>query len=167
MKLDVDTVLLRIGSGQLSHVFHQAAQVYFLEVKVARPGEIDQGLYYAIQTADLCVDDVHVTPRIGLLLRQFVSQQLQMKHDRVDRILYLMGHAPGKAPAGGEASRHFNFIAYAPSGFRVPHNQESADLGVPFLHEVERNLHALSPGRLKLPLGEWTPAFKSLKQRDA
>src|ERR1700730_2816169 len=163
MKLDLDTVLLRISSGQLSHIFHQAAQVYFLEVKVARPGEIDQGLYHAIQTADFRVDDIHVTPRIGLLLRQFVPQQLQMEHDRVDGILYLVGHAPGKASAGGEASRHLNFIANASSRFRVPHNQESADLGVPFLHEVERNLHAFSSSRLKLPLGEGTPAFKSLE----
>src|SRR6202795_5345015 len=162
MTLDCDAVLLRVRSDEVCHIFHQAAQVYFLEVKVARPGEIDQGLYHAIQTADFRIDDVHVTPRIRLLLRQFVPQQLQMEHDRVDGILPLMGHAPGQASAGGEASRHFNFIAYASSRFRVPHDEESANLGVPLLHEVERNLHALSPSRLKLPLGERTPAFKSL-----
>src|SRR6202008_3373737 len=100
VKIDGNTVLPGIGSGQLDHVFQQPTEVDFLEVKVARSGEVDQRLYDAIQTPNFAVDDVHVAARVGLLLGQFVLQQLQMEYDRIDGIFHFVGHAAGEAAAG-------------------------------------------------------------------
>ncbi len=100
MALDGHAVLLGVGSSQLRHIFHQSAQVDFFEVKIARPGEIHQRLHDAIQAADFGVDDVHVAARIGLLVRQFVLQKLQVQHDGVDRILHLVRHAASETSAG-------------------------------------------------------------------
>ena len=164
---DGDAMLLGVGSGELGHVFHQAAQVDFFQMKIARAGEIDQRLHYAIETADFAVDDVHVTPRVRFLLGQLVAQQLQMKHDGVDGILHFVGHAAGEASAGGKAARHFDLVANAPHRFRIAHDQQRADLRVLLLHEIERNLDALSSGRLELALRQGAPPLKGIEQSRA
>ena len=144
--LDGDAVLFGVRSGELRDFFHQAAQVDFFQVKIARAGEIDQRLHHAIEAADFAVDDVHVAAGIGLLLGQFVAQELQVQHDGVDGILYFVSHAAGEASAGGEAARHLDLVANAADRFGVAHDQQRADLRIFFLHEVERHLDALSSG---------------------
>ena len=103
----------------------------------------------------------------GSCSRQFVAQQLQVKHDGVDGILHFVGHAPGEASAGGEPARHLNFVANAAHRFGIAHDQQRADLRIFFLHEVERNLHALSSGRVKLALRQGTAALEGIEQSRA
>ena len=67
------------GAARLGDVFQQAAKVDFFQMEIAGAGEIDKSLHHAIEAADFAVDDVHVPAGIGLLLRQFVAQQLQVQ----------------------------------------------------------------------------------------
>src|SRR5271165_1260309 len=167
MALDGDAMLLGVRGGELGDLFHQAAQVDLFQVEIAGAGEIDEGLHHAIQAADFAVDNVHVTASVGLLLGQFVAQQLQVEHDGVDGIFHLVGHAPGEAPAGGEAARHLNLVANAAHRLGIAHDQQRADLRIFFLHEVERNLDALASGSVKLARRQGTAALEGIEQSRA
>src|SRR5208337_1240916 len=150
--------------SELCRIFQKAAQVDLFQVKVARPGEIHESLHDAIQPSNLAVNNVHVALSVGLLLGQLVAQQLQVQHDGVDGILDFVGDAAGEASAGGKAARHFDLVADALDRFGVAHDQQSADLGVLLLDEVERYLHALSASCLELAFRERPAALESVEQ---
>src|SRR5580765_3024019 len=121
-------MLFGIGSGKLRHVFQHLSEVEVFQVQVPRPSEVDERLHNAVQTPNLTVDDVHVTARIGFLLRELILQQLQVKHDRVDWILYLMCHSPREPTAGGKSSRHLDLVTDSADWFSVANNQKRANL---------------------------------------
>src|SRR4029077_10931719 len=131
-------------------------------MKISRTGEIHQCLHDTIEAADFAVNDVHVTPGIRFLFRQLVPQELQMKDDSVDGVLHLMGHSPGKASARGKTARHFDLIANAAYGFGIAHDQQSSNLRVLFLYEIQGNLDALSSRSIKLPLRQGATPVKGL-----
>src|SRR6266576_1326408 len=87
-----------------------------------------------------------------------------MKHDSVDRVLHFMGHATRDAAAGREAPRHFDFVADPPHRFGVAHDDQSADLRILLLHEIQRHLYALSAGYLEFTLRHGPAALKRVKQ---
>src|ERR1035438_7044561 len=129
-------------------------------MKIARTREVDQSLHHTIETTNLAVDDVHMPLGVGFLVRQLVSQKLQVKDDGVDGILHLMSHAAREAPAGGKTARHLDLVANAAYGLRVSHDQKSANLRSVFLNEIEGELDAFSTGSLELALRQCAPPLE-------
>ena len=66
--------------------------------------EVHERLHDAIEPLNFAADDVHVAAGVRIQLRQFILQELKMKHDGIDRIFYLVSHAAGNATAGREAA---------------------------------------------------------------
>src|SRR5579871_290261 len=87
-----------------------------------------------------------------------------MQHDGVNGILDLVRDAAGEAAAGREPAGHLDFVADPLYRFRVAHDEQSADLRVFLLHEIEGNLHALAAGRLELPLRNGALALEGIEE---
>src|SRR5690349_14221521 len=156
-------MLCRVRSRQHDDFIHHATQIHVLKVQVARPREVHQDLYDAIQAMDLVVDDVHVTASVGIDLLQLCLQQLQVQDDGVDRILHLVSHAASKATASGEATGSLDLVFNLPNGLRVTQGHKSANLVAALLNKVEGKLHAPPGRRLDLTLNYSPSRAKRLK----
>src|SRR5271155_3240213 len=90
-----------------------------------------------------------------------------MKHDGIDGILYLVGNAASDASAGREAAGHLDLVPDAAHGLGVAHDEQSADLGILLLNEIQRYLDAPASGCDELALRQGAPVFKSIQHRGA
>src|ERR1700691_5682733 len=104
------TVARGVGGSERRYALQNLVQIDILETKVARTGEVNQSLNDAVEAADFAADDVHVTASSGVVLLQFILQQLQVQHDGIDRVLYFVGHTSGESSTGGKAPRNFYLI---------------------------------------------------------
>src|ERR1700733_1413621 len=160
---DDDAVLLAVGSGEQSDIFEKAAKIDFDQMQFACAHEVDQGLHAAVEAVNFAADDIHVAARIGIELRELVLQKLQVKNNRINRILDFVGDAAGNASAGGETTGHFDFVADTLHGFGVAHDEQSADLRALFLNEVHGDLHATACSGGEFALRERTPALEGVE----
>src|SRR5215467_10019481 len=94
-------MLLGIRSGKQRDVVQHKPEVGFFQVQVSGAGEVHQNLDHAIQTMDLAIDNVYMAVCVRVELLQFVAQQLQVKHDSVNRVLNFVCHSAGHATGGG------------------------------------------------------------------
>src|ERR1700677_392974 len=118
---DAHTVARGVGGGERRYALQNLAQVDILEAKVARTREVNQNLNDAVEATDFAADDVHVTASIGVVLLEFILQQLQVQHDGIDRVLYFVGHASGEPSTGGKAARNFYLIFSPAHGLGIAH----------------------------------------------
>src|SRR5215469_6206500 len=164
---DLDSVLFGLRSGQRHDILEQATQVHFFQAQIPRAGKVHQDLHHPVQAVNLAVDDVHVPAGVWVHLLQFVLQQPQVQHDRVNGILDLVGDAAREASAGRHAARHLDFIFDLPHRLGVAQDQQGADLAAPFLDKVQRDLHTLAVRGLDLFLCHRTAQVKTLEQQHA
>src|SRR5208282_896295 len=99
-----------LGRGQRRYALQNFAQIHVFQTQIAGTGEVHQDLHNAVEAVNFVADDVHVAAGFGIVLLQFVLQQLQVQHNGVDGVLDFVGHAPGQASAGGKAPRHFDVV---------------------------------------------------------
>src|SRR5215468_11369897 len=92
----MDLVLLGIGRGKSHNLPYHGAQVMIREPKLQRTSEVDQSLYHTIEPADFVADDIHMPHRRRIGSVQFITQELQMHDDGVNRILDLMSDTAGQ-----------------------------------------------------------------------
>src|SRR5947208_357319 len=90
-------------------------------MQVARTSEVNQYLHNPVKAMNFAVDDIYVSRRVRIKLLQFISKQLQVENDGIDRILYLMGNATSHASAGRNTAREFNLIFNTAGRFGVAH----------------------------------------------
>src|SRR5260370_8588734 len=114
-------------------------------MQLPRAHEVDERLHHAVKTMYFTANDVHVAARVRVLLREFVLQKLQMQHNGVDRVLNLMSHAAGYAPAGGETAGHLNLISDTADGLSGTHDEQRAHLNIFFLNQNKGDPEAPPP----------------------
>ena len=122
-------------------------------MQVPRTSEVNQYLHNPVKAMNFAVDDIYVPRRVRIKLLQFISKQLQMQDDGIDRILYLVGNATSHASAGRNTAREFNLVFNAAGRFGVTHCQQRADLRASFVDEVERNLNSAAVRHFNFMLG--------------
>ena len=121
-------------------------KVLLLELQFDRAGEIDQGLHYPVEAVDLALNDVQMAQRAFIGAVELVTEQLQVHHDRIDRILDLVTNAGGQPADGRETARELQLTLDLPDRFEVVQGQERAEgltaVGrAVVVDEVERNLY--------------------------
>ena len=100
-----DVVRGKLVGGQRQHIADHRAQILLAQLQLHRPREVHQRLHHAIQAVNLRVDHFKMAHGRRAGLAQLGLQQLQMHHDGVDGILYLVAHAGGEPADGGHAPR--------------------------------------------------------------
>jgi len=116
-----NTVLFRIGSSQQRNLIEHQTQIDFFQVQVPWTREVHEDLDYAIEAMNFAVNNIHVTIGVWINFLQFVAQQLQVKNDGIDWVLYLVSDAARDPAAGGNPAREFDFVFNAAGRFSVPH----------------------------------------------
>ena len=89
----MNVVLLGFRRSKYRHFVHQPAHIHFSEAKLHRAGKVNKSLHHAVKTPDLIANHIHVAARIRIYLMQLLPQYLQMDHDGIDGIFYLVGNA--------------------------------------------------------------------------
>ena len=134
------------GAASSAHLIQNAAQVGFLQMQIARPGEIHQNLHHPVQAVYLAADNVHVAARIGIDCCSLSCSSCRCRTMALIGIFDFVRHATRDPPAGGEPARHFDFVFNAAHRLCVAQGQQRANLALPFLNKVKRNLDRLPVG---------------------
>src|SRR5215469_4999599 len=162
-----NSALLGVGSSQKHDIVQQLSKVRLFKLEVAWPGEVDENLHDAIESVDLAPDDVQVATgaRVGLL--QFVLQKMEVQNDGVDRIFDFMRYAAREAATRRHPPGHFDFILEPSHRFRIPHDQQGANLRGLVMDEVEGNLNAAAIRAFHFSLSEWTASLEAVENHGA